>query len=74
MPTEINPIPGALMLPQFQNTVADGLAIAQASCLNSLQPNPHPGLRLLVAQGLKPRSGRLLTADSLVSKNFNHEG
>jgi len=72
VPTQINPIPRTEVLPQFQNTIAHGFAIAKVSRFNPLQTNPDLGLRLLVAQRLKPLGNRLLAASGLVSENFNY--
>lgn len=73
MPTQIDPIPGTQMLSQFQNTIAHGLAITKIASFNPFQAHPNLGLRLLIAQRLKPLGDRLLAVGSLVSENFNHD-
>jgi hypothetical protein len=54
MPPQIDPISGAEVLPQFQDTVTHRFAITKISRLNPLQTNPDLGLRSLVTERLKP--------------------
>ncbi len=72
MSPQIDPIPSAEVLPQFQDAVTYRFAITKISRLNPLQTNPDLGLSSLVTERLKPLSDRLMAIGHLVSENFDH--
>lgn len=71
MPTEIHPIACPEVLPQLQNTLTHGFAIAEHPCFQALNSDANLRLRLLVANGLKPIGKRFLAIACLVSENFD---
>lgn len=72
MATKVNPITCAEVLAQFENPVANGLAVTQDTSLQTLEADANLSLGLLVSQGLEPIGNWLRPIGSLVTKYFDH--
>ena len=60
------------MNPKLDYSAIYRLAISEVAKGEPVQTNPNPRACLLVLQGLKPLSERLLAFGALVVANFNH--
>jgi hypothetical protein len=72
MAAVVNSIACAEVLPQFENTLADWLAVPEYPAFQTLEADTNLGLRLLVSQGLEPIGYRLRPTVGLVSEDFDH--
>jgi hypothetical protein len=63
---EIHPVTGAVIDPQFGDTLANGLDIPRVTCGEALNSDLNPGARTNVAQPIKPLS------ESLGLTNLKH--
>ena len=72
MATEVHPVACTEMLSQFLYTFAYRITVAKISRFQASNAHTQLGLRLFVAQRLKPVGERFLAAFGLIAEDFNH--
>lgn len=72
MTTKVHSITGTKVFSQFLHSLAYRVAVTKISCLQAFEAHTNLGLRLFVAQGMKPFGKWFFTFFGLISKDFNH--
>lgn len=73
MSTAVHPVSGPYMHTQFDDTLADRLAVTENACLHLAQANADACLGYLVAHGIKPFGERFAAVVALVAEKFDDE-